>query len=272
MSRICFLNPFGTKDYDAIIQETLAPSMRPDTDIVIWHLNAAPRNIDYYMPKHLAEVEILKSAVAAEREGYDAFVIGCCYDPALPQARELISIPVIGPLEASVLLARLFGHRFAVITDHHKAVPELEDRIRLYGVEANCRSVSAIEWFVDGMLADAPAVAADLYRRAGEVLARDRAEVVVVGCTIVAACYEQTVLRGATELADRAIINPNLLAVKLAELFADLDAAGQYRIARSGYYEKHEQHDPIEAREVLARLEAGAVTAATMPTTTESRP
>lgn len=259
MSRICFLNPFGTDDYDDIIQETLAPATRPDTEIVIRHLDGAPRNIDYYVPKHLAEVEILKSARSAEQEGFDAFVIGCCYDPGLTQARELLSIPVIGPLEASVLLARLFGHRFAVITDHHKAVPELEDRIRLYGVEANCRSVSAIEWFVDDMLASAPAVAADLYRRAGEVMERDRAEVVVVGCTIVAACYEQTVLRGARELADRAIINPNLLAVKLAELFADLNAAGQYRMSRGGYYERHDRHDPSEAREVLLRLEEDAL-------------
>jgi hypothetical protein len=30
---------------------------------------------------------------------------------------------VIGPLEASVLLSRLFGHSFAVVTDHRKAVP-----------------------------------------------------------------------------------------------------------------------------------------------------
>ena len=50
------------------------------------------------------------------------------------------------------------------------------------------------------------------------------------------------------------------MAVKLAEVFADLNAAGQYRIARSGYYERHEHHDPVEAREVLAKLEESAPT------------
>jgi allantoin racemase len=255
MTRICFLNPFGTDDYDPIIQETLTPSLRTGTELEIRHLPAGPRNIDYYVPKHLSEVEILKSVVAAEQDGFDAFVIGCCYDPALTQARELASIPVIGPLEASVLLSRLFGHRFAVITDHHKAVPEIEDRVRLYGVEANCRSVTAIEWFVDDMLGDSERVARDLYVRAGEVLERDRAEVVVVGCTIVSACFEQAVLRGASELADRAIVNPNLMAVKLAELFADLNAVGQYRMARAGYYEQHARHDPREAADVLGMLE-----------------
>src|SRR5712675_1538371 len=113
--RICFLNPFGTPDYDAIITRTLAPSLRPGTEVAVRHLTDSPRNIDYYVPKHLVEVEVLKAVLAAEREGFDAFVIGCCYDPALTQARELVNIPVVGPLEASVMLSRLFGHSFAVV-------------------------------------------------------------------------------------------------------------------------------------------------------------
>src|SRR5215213_9145916 len=149
MTRICFLNPFGTEDYDAIIAETLRPSLRDGTDVVIRHLSDCPRNIDFYVPKHLVEVEVMRAVVQADREGFDALVIGCCYDPALTQARELTDMPVVGPLEAAASLARLFGHRFAVVTDHSKAVPELEDRIRLYGLEANCRSVSAIDWYVD---------------------------------------------------------------------------------------------------------------------------
>jgi allantoin racemase len=257
MPRICFLNPFGTDAYDGILEETVSPTLRDGTDVEFRHLPDAPRNMDYYVPKHLGEVEILKSVVAAEREGFDAYVIGCCYDPGLTQARELVSIPVIGPLEASVLLARLFGHRFAIITDHHKAVPELEDRVRLYGVEPNCRSVNAIEWFIDDMLADPVAVARALHTAAGEVLERDHAEVVVGGFTIVAACHERAIMDGADGLDDHTIVNPNLMAVKLAELFADLNAAGQYRISRRAYYEQHASHDPLEANDVLAMLDGG---------------
>src|SRR5258707_4840838 len=256
--RICFLNPFGTDDYDAIIMATLTPSLRPGTDVEVRHLKGAPRNIDYYLPKPLVEVEVPKAVLAAEREGFDAFVIGCCHDPALTQARELVSIPVIGPLEASVLLARPFGHRFSVLTDHLKAVPEIEDRVRLYGLEANCRSVRAIDWYVDALIGDPESVARDVHARSAEVLASDRSEVIVLGCTIVAACYEQTVLSGHDEFADLAIVNPNLMAVKLAELFADLNLAGQYRISRSGYYQQHGQHAPAEAAASLPRRDGRA--------------
>lgn len=258
MTKICFLNPFGTDAYDGLIEETVTPSLRPGTELVIRHLVDVPANIDYYVAKHLVEVGVLRAVVAAEREGFDAFVIGCCYDPALTQARELTSMPVIGPLEAAASLARLFGHRFSVVTDHAKAVPEIEDRVRLYGLEANCRSVSAIDWYVTDMVKDPDAVARDAYAQCKMVLERDRAEAVAIGCTIVAACYERAVLHGAAELTDITVINPNLMAVKVAELFADLDGVGQYRISRSGYYKQQAQHDPVEAEEVLALLEAPA--------------
>src|SRR5579875_777580 len=68
--RICFLNPFGTPDYDAIITQTLAPSLRSDTDVEVRHLENAPRNIDYYVPKHLVEIEILKAVLAAAGAGH----------------------------------------------------------------------------------------------------------------------------------------------------------------------------------------------------------
>ena len=261
MTRICFLNPFGTEDFDALIDETLTPSLREGTHIEIRHLHAGPRNIDYYVPKHLAEVEVLREVKRAEADGFDAFVIGCCYDPGLTQARELTDMPVVAPLEAATSLARLFGHRFAVVTDHAKAVPELEDRIRIYGLEANCRSVRAISWFVDDMIKNPDEVARDAYSRCREVLERDGAEVAVLGCTIIAACYERAVLNGVPGLTDISIVNPNVMAVKLAELLTDLRAVGQYRISRTGYYGQHRAHDPREAEDVLGLLHGGEVRA-----------
>src|SRR3954447_25233072 len=254
MTRICFLNTFGTDRYDELIRSTLEPYLRPETEVDIAHLTNCPRNLDYFVPKHLVEVEVLRAVLAADRAGFDAFVIGCCYDPGLTQARELTDMPVVGPLEASASLARMFGHRFAVVTDHAKAVPEIEDRIRVYGLEANCRSVSAIDWYVSDMIEDPAAVARDAYARCREVMTDGRAEVVVLGCTIVAACYEQAVLRGAQELTAIAILNPSVMALKMAEMLADLRAAGQYRISRTAYYRQHHDHDRDEAAEVLATL------------------
>jgi allantoin racemase len=253
--KICFLNPFGTPAYDDLIRDVLEPAMRADVGLDVRHLDITPENIDYFAAKHLAEVEIMKAAVAAERDGFDAFVIGCCYDPALTQARELVTIPVVGPLEASVALARPFGHRFAVVTDHHKAVGEIEDRIRLYGQEANCRGVTSVGWFVDDMILDVEAVAQDAYAKSVATMEAVRAETVIIGCTIVSACYEK-VARTDPRLAGLSVVNPNLMAVKQAELLADLAAQGQYRISREGYYQPLTAHNAREAEQLAAALGA----------------
>jgi allantoin racemase len=252
--RVRFCNPFGTGAYDDLVRESLAPYLRPETEVEITHLENCPRNIDYYLPKHLMEVEIFRQVVQAERDGVDAFVIGCCYDPGVDVARELTDMPVVGPLEAAVLLSRYFGHRFSVVTDHRKAVPELENLIRLYGIDANCRSVRAIDWYVETMVEDPGAVARDAFERCRRVLEEDGAECVVLGCTIIAACFEREILNGAEALGTLPIVNPNVMAVKAAELFADLRAVGQYRISRRGYYQRAEQYDRIEAEEVWRRF------------------
>lgn len=248
--RICFLNPFCTDAYDEIVARVLDGAARPGTQIDVWHLNAGPHNIDYYAPKQLVQVEILKAAVRAEAAGYDALIIGCVYDPALTEAREILTIPVIGPMETAVGLSRAFGHRYAVVTGHHKAIPELKDRIRIYGAEPNCVGVEAVGWFVNDMVGDYETVATDAYTHARTIMERTGAETVIIGCTIVGACYELAAANGTAELNGLSVINPNVLAVKAAEAFADRAALGQYRISRAHYYQPLAVHDPEEAAHV----------------------
>jgi len=62
-----------------------------------------------------------------------------------------------------------------------------------------------------------------------------------MGCTIVAACYQQYIMKGG-QPPEMAIVNPNLMALKVAETLADLKQKGGYHISRSGYYEKPQGH------------------------------
>lgn len=252
--RLCFLNPFGTPAYDKLITDVIAPTMRDDVDLDVIHLDARPENIDYFAPKHLVETAIMKAAVKAQSDGYDAFVIGCCYDPALTQARELVNIPVVGPLEASIAMSRPFGHRYAIVTDHHKAVTEIADRVRVYGQEANCKAVTSVGWFIDDMIKDYAAVAEDAYRVSTEVMNATGAETIIIGCTIVSACYEKLALEGDERLRTLSVINPNLVAVKQAEVLADMAAQGQYRISRAGYYQGLQSHSGTQADELAELL------------------
>jgi allantoin racemase len=246
--KIAFINPFGTDDYDQIIGDTLRPFAMEGTELDVRNLIGAPRNIDYFWPKHLLETKVFEECMVLEQEGYDAIVVGCCYDPGVRVARELVDVPVVGPLEAAMNMASYFGHRFTVVTDHHKAVPYIEDLVRLAG-QANCRGVRCIDWWVTEMIKAPSEVAKDAAAACERALAEDDADLVILGCTIIGACLTRHTSETG-EYRDLPVVNPNLLALKSAEILADLWQRGEYRISRRSYYEKQTARDPAEFEQV----------------------
>lgn len=251
--RVAFVNPFGTPLYDDIIRETLIPYAADGTAVDVIHLDGVPANIDYYYPKHLMEIRIFEEVRRLEDAGYDAAVIGCCYDPGVRVARELVDMPVIGPLEAAMNHASYFGHDFTIVTDHRKAVPWLEDLVRLHGA-GNCRGVRCIDWWVPDMIRNPSTVADDAVTACSRALDEDGSEVAILGCTIIAGCLEREIMTTGRH-AEVPILNPNLLALKAAETLADLHRRGKYAISRRGFYQRHEQHDAAEAAEVRRRYQ-----------------
>jgi allantoin racemase len=249
--KINFINPFGTPVYNGLIKETLTPYLRNGTELIVTNTTDCPENIDYYYNKHIVELAVMEQVLRAEEAGYDAVIVGCCYDPGVRVARELVDIPVIGPLEASMQMAAYYGHDYVVITDHHKALPYMRDLVHLYG-GMHCRDVSCIDWWVADMIKDTAGVARDAQSAVGKVLEKTGAEAAILACTIISASTEKWLIDTKAS-REQTILNPNTMALKMAESLADLKRCGLYNISRKGYYQKPQQHDAKEFAEVRAR-------------------
>ncbi len=59
---------------------------------------------------------LLRNAVRAEREGYDAFIIGTYIEPFLRELRAAVDIPVISSLEATLLVGCSTAHTISLVT------------------------------------------------------------------------------------------------------------------------------------------------------------
>ena len=68
-----------------------------------------------YSDVEFQKAGILNRIVSAEKEGYRAAIIGCFGDPGLIAARELASIPVLGPGESSLAVASSLGDRILIL-------------------------------------------------------------------------------------------------------------------------------------------------------------
>src|SRR5262249_1005694 len=60
--------------------------------------------------------QTIRNALDAEREGYDAFVIGHFQEPGLLEIRGAVDIPVVGLGEATLLAALSMGRQLGLVT------------------------------------------------------------------------------------------------------------------------------------------------------------
>ncbi len=130
----------GRTDQAELIQHSLEAYARqvvaPDTAVTIGWMEKTSSLLSSTYLGMVNDVQVVADILRAEREGYDAAMIGPHWDPGLYAAREAAGIPVAGPGEAAFMVAQTLGRRYAVLTVHEGYVPMIERNMRLYGCEA----------------------------------------------------------------------------------------------------------------------------------------
>ena len=120
-----------------VLAAILRNAASPGTTVEVHGLGPGMAIADQYRYLEFLDTgEILENGLRAEREGYDAFLIGNVFEPGLHALRELLNIPVLGLCEASVHLACLMGASFSVVNVNPKfarRVTEKHRRLRSVG-------------------------------------------------------------------------------------------------------------------------------------------
>ncbi len=185
----------------------------PSTSVEVTGFETGTTHLEYEFYEHLATHSIIRKAVEAEKEGYDAVVIGCFYDPGLREAREMVRIPVVGVCEASLNVASMLtAGEFSVLVGRKKWIPKMSDNARNYGLESRIASWRVLDLTV-GDMRDRSRTEAAILREARRAVEEDRAECVVLGCTGMAGQA-----RRAQEELGVPVLDPVLMGIKVAEL------------------------------------------------------
>ena len=163
--------------------------------------------------EYLSVPGILRAAPELEAEGFDAVVIGCFGDPGLAPARELVSIPVIGPGQASALVAAQLGMRFGIITVVSEVIPAIRRQMRGYGLEGLVADIRAVDVPVLELRANREAVLDTMEVEACAALEQG-ADVLILGCMTMGFL---DVARSLSERVGVPVVNPVYAALKCAE-------------------------------------------------------
>lgn len=231
MSRILWINPVGTAQFDSDIQEELERTRRPDTEIEVRSLKQGPHHLEYHAYEAVVVPDVLAEIVRAEREGFDAAIIGCFYDTGLRAAREIATrIAVAGPCESALHIAATLGDRFSVIVGRRKWVPEMRDNVFRYGFRERLASFKVVDLGVHDFQVNPGLTHQRLSEVCQEAVSEDGAETIILGCTIEYGFYTRL-----QKQFDVPVIDATVAPLKYAELLSELAKIGWIQSKIGGY-------------------------------------
>lgn len=219
--KLLVVNPNSSETVTGAIMESARRAAARDTALVPLTTKGGTRNIDSAFGDYLSGAFMLRTCLEAlDLHAPDAVVLAGFGRVGIDALKEALTIPVVSIAEASMAVACLLGHRFTTLTMLQQFVPYQQDLVRLYGFEARCASVRAIDVNVEECVTDRARTLRELTEQVQRIVAEDRAEVVILACA--GLCGYDTEL---TKLAGVPVLDPVAVAVKVAEGLVSLGLA-----------------------------------------------
>lgn len=97
----------------------------------------------YPYVKLVLQLDAIEFGMRAEREKFDAYIIGSFSEPFLAETRSVLTIPVISLAEASLLTACSLAEQFALISLAPSYARRLRSVVRRHGLESRLTGVFA---------------------------------------------------------------------------------------------------------------------------------
>ena len=235
--RILVANPNTSEIVTEVIMRSARRCALPGTELILLTSPGGTRNIDCAYGDYMSAPHMIEAVRGrAEADKPDAVVLAGFGNVGVFALKEILDIPVCSISEAGMAMACLLGHRFTTLTMLDQFIPYQQDLVRLYGFEAKCASVRAININVEEAATDRARTLRDLTTQVKKIVAEDRAEVVILACA--GLCDYDRELSRASGIP---VIDPVVAAVKMAESLV------QMGLSHSKVRKFHAPPQPIEA-------------------------
>jgi len=218
MTRIVYIDPVGPEGACYSLKEGLEGIKHKETEVKFIHLGRGPQHLEYRYYESLIIPDLLHIIKDLEKKNYDAAIIGCFYDPGLLAAKEISNrIIITAPAEASLQLAATLGFKFSIIVGREKWIPRMKENIEFYGLKDKLASFKTLGLGVLEFHKDEAFTKKKLKEKAIEAIEQDRAEVIILGCTMQFGFYKEL-----QEYVKIPVIDPVIASFKYAEYLVEL--------------------------------------------------
>ncbi len=238
--------------YDDALKAHFKRVARADTEVVLHGMrpgtyrdNYPGNDIRHAGFQYLHSIQLVEAGLAAERDGFDAYAISTLPDPALREIRSLLSIPVVGYGESSMLTSCLLGARFAVVVFISELTDLITENVRRYGLVERFVGVADVGFRFNDVLKGfaEPAPLIERFRVAARKQIAQGAEVIIPGeaplCVLLAA-------HGVSSVDGVPVLDSLSSWVKQAEMLVDLKQQSGVERCQRGYFNEKPPRDRID--------------------------
>lgn len=241
--KIMYLNPVAD---DAATDEIFAQMARehklPNTEV---HITALPKaqygfsHIEFRTYEALVTRGIMRAIRQAALEGFDALAIGCFYDTALHDAREISGEMIVtAPCIASCEIAASLSNRFGIIVGRRKWVHQMQSTVHEYGHAHRLAGFYDVNLGVNDFQKDHAETGRRLLSAGRKAVEDDGAEALILGCTMEIGFYKKI-----EQELGVPVIDPSIAALKRAEYAAILKRQCGWIPSRKGSCEPPSEHE-----------------------------
>ena len=146
-----FVHPIEQAPYIERLQGLLDAAASPGIRFEVHGLDP-PDHLFHPLTEFRCAAQAIRTALEAERAGYDAFVIGHFQEPGLLEIRGAVDIPVVGLGEATLLAALSMGRRLGLVTIDPVFIEWHERQVRAHGLDQRVAGVRAIHVDLPGFM------------------------------------------------------------------------------------------------------------------------
>lgn len=179
--RILVVNVNTTETMTHGIAVSARKAAAPGTEIVALTPRFGAESVEGNFESYLAAVGVM-DAVMRYDQPFDAVIQAGYGEHGREGLQELLEVPVVDITEAAASTAMFLGHKYAVVTTLDRAVPMIEDRLKLAGLYDRCASVRASGMAVLELETQPERAVETIVEQAAAAVTLDHAEVICLGC------------------------------------------------------------------------------------------
>ncbi len=181
---------------------------------------SGPASVESRTDAALTVPELLRNAMQAERDGFDALIVSCFSDPGMDAARELVSIPVLGSGICAMHVAALLGGRFSIMAPGKGGGSKAYENPRKYGFHDSYASTRGVGLSVMDLAKDRDGAVSRIAEIGRRAVDEDGADTLILGCMSMAF---HDITEELSERIGAPVVNPVPASLGLAESLVRAD-------------------------------------------------